>query len=151
MIKFLILCFILGLCFFFFKDKNVGLPQGNKTSLMYAGVHEQDLTGTFIARNYSTKGLTNILVIGTRECPACKSLKIESKSFLSKRSDLSINFLYMPYTTWASGQSKNTYGIEVHAIPHTIIVDPKGSIIAEDSPKARSGTDYLYKHMRNER
>lgn len=129
----LVLCLI-GAGFYFAHGSSATIPQSDPQKRGYAGIRESDMPGRFEPSAYLTPGVSTVLVLCTRECPACQSYKASHiPQYLSYRPDLSVQFIYMPWGIWKSGKTLEHYGLYVGGTPTVQVYGPDGKLIAADT------------------
>ena len=114
-----------------------------------AGLEVVEVEGMFNAENFIVSGLPTVIAIGTKRCPGTKRLKTHFKQFLELRSDVAVRQIYLP-DDWQPADVMEEYQLDVGSVPHIIIYDPNGELVAQDEGRDKKGFDFLYKWMNEE-
>ena len=114
-----------------------------------AGLEVVEPEGMFLAEDYIVSGLPTVIVFGSKKCPGTKKLNQHFNRFLDLRWDVAVRQIYLP-DSWHPGTVRDEYQIEVAAVPHIIIYDSDGELVAKDEGRDKKGFDFLYKWMNDE-
>jgi hypothetical protein len=114
-----------------------------------AGLEVVEPEGEFLAEDYIISGLPTVILFGTKMCPGTKRLKTQFKQFLNLRSDVAVRQIYLP-NDWQPDDVREEYQIDVGSVPHIIIYDSDGELVAQDEGRDKKGFEFLYKWMNDE-
>lgn len=90
-----------------------------------------------------------VLAYTSDSCPACIKLKTHLEGLLRMRPDVAVRIVDVG-KRWGGMDYKNLYGIELRTVPHILIFDAEGELLAEDRGRDKAGLKLLYEWINAE-
>ena len=112
------------------------------------GVVEGNLRPT--AEDYIVPGHITVVAYGASWCPGCRQFKNHADQFVRMRPDVAVVHVDVG-PVFRDGNPAETLNRNMRSIPHFVIFDAKGNILAEDVGRDRDGADLVYEWMNAER
>jgi len=93
-------------------------------------------------------GRTTVFVVTQSTCSNCRTLESHLAQFLVLRPDVAIRFLRLG-DQWKQDQLEGM-GINVRSVPHVLIYDGEGDLVAADDGLDKDGLNTLWRWMSTE-
>lgn len=121
---------------------------GEAPATSIAGL-EQIAAGSDLTE-YCEAGRNTVFVFHTRQCPACAKLNNHLRRFVKVRPDTAFRLVNLD-RYWRQGADyRKLYGISLRSVPHVMIYNRHGKLIAGDDGKDKAGLKLLYEWMNAE-
>ena len=82
-------------------------------------------------------------------CPACRKLERHLASLVAMRPDVAVRRVDLG-NRWSRLECKKQYGIDVRSVPHVVLFDADGNLLAQDQGRDKAGLELLYEWMNAE-
>ena len=82
-------------------------------------------------------------------CSACRKLKRHLKSLLIMRPDVAVRRVNLG-ALWNRLECRKRYGVDIRSVPHVVIFDAEGNVLARDDGQNKGGLELLYTWMNAE-
>ena len=99
-------------------------------------------------RNYCEPGRTTVFAFTSDRCPGCRQLKTLFGALTGLRPDVAVRIVDLG-DNW-SGDYRTMYGINLRSVPHVMIYDDAGELVAGDDGGDKAGLDLLCEWMNAE-
>jgi len=90
-----------------------------------------------------------VLAYSSDSCPGCRKLKKHLKRLLAIRPDVAVRIVDLGHR-WGGKDYKSLYGTEIRSVPHILLFDADGNLLAEDDGRDKDGLKVLYKWLNAE-
>ena len=125
-------------------DKAVLVAHGLEAVRTRAGIKRVELEGRFHAERFIELGLPTVIEFYADSCHNCRILHNYFKQFLQLRPDVAVRQIRLP-NDWLPQKIWEKYKIDIQAIPHIIIYDGDGQLVAFDEGRKKEGLEFLSK------
>jgi len=95
-------------------------------------------------------GRINVFAITANNCPGHLELRQSIDSFASLRPDVAFQIVDLG-PEWRQVNLEKKFGVKCSNIPHVVIFNPDGTLLAQDSPTGKAATNLLQDWMKIER
>ncbi len=82
-------------------------------------------------------------------CSACRKLERHLGSLLIMRPDVVVRRVDLG-KQWNRLECKRAYGVDIRSVPHVVLFDAEGTVLARDDGHDKAGLELLYKWMNAE-
>lgn len=93
-------------------------------------------------------GRTTVFVVAQSTCSNCRTLESHLKQFLVLRPDVAIRFIRLG-DSWKQDRLAGM-GVNVLSVPHVLIYDGDGDLVAADDGRNKDGLNLLWRWMSTE-
>ena len=90
-----------------------------------------------------------VLAYTSDSCPGCRKLAKHVASLVSRRPDVAVRLVDLGHR-WGNQDYTSLYGTEIRSVPHVLIFDADGDLLAGDDGKDKAGLKLLYEWMNAE-
>ena len=90
-----------------------------------------------------------VLVYTSDSCGGCRKLKTHVKSLVSIRPDVAVRLVDLGLR-WGNLDYESLYGTKIRSVPHVLIFDADGDLLAADDGKDKAALKLLYEWMNAE-
>ena len=84
-----------------------------------------------------------VLAYTSDSCPGCRKLTTHLARLVQMRPDVAVRIVDLGQR-WGGMDYKNLYGIELRTVPHILLFDAEGQLLAEDKGRDKAGLNLLY-------
>lgn len=112
------------------------------------GVVEAGLRPT--AEDYIVPGHITVVAYGASWCPGCRQFKNHASQLVRMRPDVAVVHVDVG-PVFRDGDPAQSLNRDMQSIPHFVVFDAEGNILAEDVGRDRDGADLVYEWMNAER
>ena len=90
-----------------------------------------------------------VLAYTSDSCPGCRKLKNHLARLLAIRPDVAVRMVDLGHR-WGGLDYKSLYGTEIRSVPHILLFDADGNLVAADDAKDKDGLELLYEWLNAE-
>jgi len=90
-----------------------------------------------------------VLAYTSDACGGCVKLKGHLRKLVALRPDVAVRLVDLG-RKWHGVDYKSLYGIELRSVPHVVLFDADGKVLAQDSASDKAGLELLYEWMNAE-
>ena len=98
---------------------------------------------------YLEPGRHTVFIFSAQWCPACRALESELPQFVLQRPDVAIRSISVDDAQSTQAAMQNC-GVKIRSIPHVVIYDSKGELVARDDGSDKSGYEVLTRWVSHE-
>ncbi len=126
------------------------VPYGRALGYGNEGIQEIRVNGMFVAEEHIVPGSPTVFYFCTENYPDCRRLHDKSyPALLLLRTDVAVRYIRLP-EDWNSRAVSGEYQLNIKEIPHVIICDSDGRLIAKDDGESNSGEEFFKKWFKDE-
>ena len=90
-----------------------------------------------------------VLAYTSDACDGCVKLKGHLRKLVARRPDVAVRLVDLG-KAWHGVDYKSLYGIDLRSVPHVVLFDAEGKVLAEDNSSGKAGLELLYEWMNAE-
>jgi len=125
------------------------LDTPNSVSNNSVGGIKQVLLPTTSLAALRQRGRINVFTFYSDSCPGSRQLRGYIERFTNMRPDVTFQMVDLG-RQWRQKDYEKTYGIELASVPHVMIYDPDGALLAGDTRNSKDGLELLLDWMKRE-
>ena len=90
-----------------------------------------------------------VLAYTSDSCPGCRKLSKHLDRLVNTRPDVAVRIVDLG-RRWSARNCKSLYGIDIYSVPHILLFDADGNLLAEDIGRDKAGLKLLYEWLNAE-
>jgi len=94
-------------------------------------------------------GRITVFAFVSDSCPGCRKIRGHVQDHARQRPDVAIRLIDVGYR-WRSDDCRARYGVNIYSVPHVLIYDAEGNLLAADDGRDKDGLELLYDWMNAE-
>ncbi|MGD2083777.1 MAG: hypothetical protein PVF91_12490 [Chromatiales bacterium] len=104
--------------------------------------------GSTAVQDLAAPGRITVVEFHDRSCQACTVSRSNLEKLLNVRPDVAVRLVQVGDYGWR--ESGRKYGVEIWSVPHTVILEPDGRILAENTREEKAGSALLFEWINAE-
>ncbi len=117
---------------------------GDEDAYDQAGIIKANLFSPFDVEDHIEQGLPTVIEFYADYCSGCRGLDNHLRSFVKLRPGVAVRQFKLS-NEWKPSEIWANYNLNISSIPHVIIYDHDGKLIAQDDGNKKEGFDFIYK------